>query len=268
MNDLLPTSLSSPGSDLPGKAWGLQKEEGGAQGVAGTHPPSTPSPAPLRVLSHSHSLRSKRKPPGKARQGPQSPSEEGDPARRWWPRAHPHVQLALAPSGPPWWEPVPTEACPLPALPRRPDFPRHPSQFGPLNTVPVGGGPGLHSRDQAGGTGLDLWGWSAGRICGLFPEFWSSREGVRKPLWGQGWGSHLEVRGGQQEVEDKKVLVGEGEGRDLRGSVQKRSWLILSPHSRLGPLRAAEDARPVSCLPSPPPPRGCIWILFGGSLRT
>ena len=69
-------------------------------------------------------------------------------------------------------------------------------------------------------------------------------------------------------MEDKKVLVGEGEGRDLRGSVQKRSWLILSPHSRLGPLRAAEDARPVSCLPSPPPPRGCIWILFGGSLRT
>lgn len=69
-------------------------------------------------------------------------------------------------------------------------------------------------------------------------------------------------------MEDKKVLAGEEEGRDLRGSVQKCAWLILSPNSPLGPLRAAEDTQPVSCLRSPPPPRGWIWILFGGSLWT
>lgn len=79
---------------------------------------------------------------------------------------------------------------------------------------------GWEAQGWTPGTRLGLWGWSAGRICGFFPEFWSSREGVRKPLWGQGWGSHLEVRGGRQEMEDKKVLAGGVEGGTL-GAVSR-----------------------------------------------
>lgn len=77
INDLLPKSLSLPGSDLPGMSQELQEEGQGAQGVGDTHPPSTPSPKLLHVLSHSQSSRSKRKPPVNTRQGPQSLSEEG-----------------------------------------------------------------------------------------------------------------------------------------------------------------------------------------------
>lgn len=81
---------------------------------------------------------------------------------------------------------MPTEACPF--LLRRLALPRHPSKSGPLSTVPVAG---RHRAALQGpvGTGLALWGWSAGRFCGFFPEFWSSREEARKPLWEQGWGS-------------------------------------------------------------------------------
>lgn len=46
-----------------------------------------------------------------------------------------------------------------------------------------------------------------------------SREGVRKPLWGQGWGSHSEVREELQEMRDKKVPE---EGRIL-GAVHGRA---------------------------------------------
>lgn len=101
INDLLPKSLSLPGSDLPGMSQELQEEGQGAQGVGDTHPPSTPSPKLLHVLSHSQSSRSKRKPPVNTRQGPQSLSEEGTQhggggpgfsllfSWLWFPRGHP-----------------------------------------------------------------------------------------------------------------------------------------------------------------------------------
>ena len=110
---------------------------------------------------------------------------------------------------------MPTKACPF--LLRHPPLPRRPFKFGPLSIVPVAGRPRAGLQGP-GGTGLALWGWSAGRFCGFFPEFWSSREGVRKPLWGQGWGSPKEVRGRRQEVEDKKVFGGRSGERHLGGS--------------------------------------------------
>lgn len=186
INDLLPKSLSLPGSDLPGMSRELQEEGQGAQGVGDTHPPSTPSPKLLHVLSHSQSSRSNRKPPVNTWQGPQSLSEEatqhggGGPGcslkfnRLWFPRGHPGG--------------VPCAHQGLPFPPKAPCPPRRPFKFGPLSTVPVAGRPRAGLQGP-GGTGLALWGWSAGRFCGFFPEFWSSREGARKPLWGQGWGS-------------------------------------------------------------------------------
>lgn len=167
INDLLPKSLSSPGSDLPEMSRELQEEGQGAQGVGDTHPPPTPSPKLLHVLSHSQPSRSNRKPPVNTQQGPQSLSEEGT--------QHGGGSQGAVSSSISFGSlgvtlvgcPVPTKACPF--LLRHPALPRRPFKFGPLSTVPVAGRPkaGLHGP---GGTGLALWGGLLGGFVASCPN--------------------------------------------------------------------------------------------------
>lgn len=164
-------SLGLPGSDLPRRAQELQEEEGSpGRWGAPTLPPRPPQTS-LHGLAHGHSLESKRKPPGKVRQGPQTSSEKEDTSMDVVSRGTFSCSVGLSTLRTTLVRDPANRSLPSPCPPEAP------LGYGPLSTSPVGG----KSRavlQGPGRTGLDPWGWSAGRICGFFPKFWSSREGV------------------------------------------------------------------------------------------
>lgn len=118
---------------------------------------------------------------------PKAPEEGGPPASRQWPQGSsdlkPGYTVTFSWPQLPKDHPVRGSCPPRPAVSLHP--PQHPSQFEPLIAFLLGGRPRA-ALQRLGGTGLGLWGWSAGRI--------------------------LEQQGGREEA-----TLGPGLGQPLRG---------------------------------------------------